>query len=259
MLKKRLIGVITVRAGIAVQSFGYSRYLPLGRPEILAENLDRWGADEILVICIDRSNGNLGPDLNLLRQLSAIGLSTPLSYGGGVSTVEQGAAAIRSGAERICLDTVLHANPYAVQEMAHLLGSQALIAALPMVIEGGTLCCYDYHSKMKNVLSEELNQLLNQAVISEILLIDPIHDGGSASFDISLVEVFPNKTIPLIVFGGISHPTQIETLLSKRQIAAVAVGNSLNYMEHAIQSLKERMGLQTLRPANYISKISDEF
>ena len=32
-----------------MQSFGYRRYLPLGRPEVLVENLDRWGADEIVL------------------------------------------------------------------------------------------------------------------------------------------------------------------------------------------------------------------
>ncbi len=56
MLKKRLIGVVTVREGWAVQSFCYNRYLPLGRPEAIVENLDRWGADEILIHCIDRSS-----------------------------------------------------------------------------------------------------------------------------------------------------------------------------------------------------------
>ena len=37
MLKKRLIGVVTVRRGWAVQSFGYKRWLPLGRPEVLGK------------------------------------------------------------------------------------------------------------------------------------------------------------------------------------------------------------------------------
>ena len=49
MLKKRIIGSITVLNGWAVQSIGYSQYLPLGRPSVIAENLDRWGADEILI------------------------------------------------------------------------------------------------------------------------------------------------------------------------------------------------------------------
>ena len=55
MLNKRLIGVITVKNNIAVQSFGYKNYLPIGDPRVLAENLDRWGADEIHVNCIDRT------------------------------------------------------------------------------------------------------------------------------------------------------------------------------------------------------------
>ena len=60
MLRKRLIAVVTVLDGLAVQSFGYQRYLPLGKPECLVENLDRWGVDEIFVQVIDRSARNLG-------------------------------------------------------------------------------------------------------------------------------------------------------------------------------------------------------
>ena len=41
MIRKRLVGVITVKDSLAVQSFGYKNYLPLGNPEILVENLDR--------------------------------------------------------------------------------------------------------------------------------------------------------------------------------------------------------------------------
>jgi len=70
MLRKRLVGVVTVRRGRAVQSFGYGRWLPLGRPEVLVENLDRWGVDEILLQCIDRSAQQLGPDLALLIKAS---------------------------------------------------------------------------------------------------------------------------------------------------------------------------------------------
>ena len=82
MLRKRLIAVVTVLDGLAVQSFGYQRYLPLGKPECLVENLDRWGVDEIFVQVIDRSARNLGPDLGLLLRLGSLGLETPLIYGG---------------------------------------------------------------------------------------------------------------------------------------------------------------------------------
>src|SRR3989338_7969798 len=104
MLKKRLIGVVTVKSGWAVQSVGYQRYLPLGRPEWLVENLDRWGADEILLQCIDRSTADAGPDFELLDKVARLGLSTPLIYSGGIRSRDEGVAVIQRGADRIAVD-----------------------------------------------------------------------------------------------------------------------------------------------------------
>ena len=50
MFKKRIIGVITIYNNLAVQSFSYSKILPLGNPKILLENLDRWNTDEIIIL-----------------------------------------------------------------------------------------------------------------------------------------------------------------------------------------------------------------
>ena len=251
MLKKRLIGVITVRAGIAVQSFGYRRYLPLGSPECLAENLARWGADEILVLCIVRSRLGLGPDLGLLRRLGALGLSTPLSYGGGLQTPDDAAQAIQAGAERLCLDALLHTDPNAVREMAALLGSQALVAALPMVMRDGMAMRYAYLQESVLPYAEETGRLFDDGAVSEALLIDAVHEGQRNTFDVELVRCFPRPVTPLIVFGGISEPAQVAQLLDEAAVVAVAVGNSLNYSEHALQNLKQQIQAPALRPAIY--------
>ncbi|MFN8967222.1 MAG: HisA/HisF-related TIM barrel protein, partial [Pseudanabaena sp.] len=108
MLKKRLIGVVTIKDGWAVQSFGYQRYLPLGKPECLIKNLDRWGADEILVQVIDRSRQKIAPDFSLLERIGKLGLSTPLIYGGGIRNVDDGVKAIHYGADRLVVDALLH-------------------------------------------------------------------------------------------------------------------------------------------------------
>ena len=47
MLKKRIIANISISDGIVVQSFGFQKKLPLGRPEAFVKNLDRWMVDEI--------------------------------------------------------------------------------------------------------------------------------------------------------------------------------------------------------------------
>src|SRR5579863_1410402 len=171
MLKKRLVGVITVKDGWAVQSFGYRRYLPLGHPQNLAENLDRWGADEILVLCIDRSRRGLGPDLALLRQLGSLGLSTPLSFGGGIRTAADAVAVIQSGAERVCLDALLRANPAVVGEISTLVGAQAVIGVLPLAFTDGTLQWFDYLSGQSATLAAAHLALFASRTVSEALLI----------------------------------------------------------------------------------------
>ena len=251
MLKKRLVGVITVKDGWAVQSFGYRRHLPLGRPECLAENLDRWGADEILVLCIDRSRNNLGPDLSLVQRLGGLGLSTPLTYGGGIRTADEAVAVIQAGAERICVDAALHDTPQSVREMAAHLGAQALIAVLPLALKEGKIEWLDYRRQASQPLGESLLALLAEGVISEALIVDWQHEGNPRAFDPDLIRAFPLAEVPLLAFGGLSESNQMRQLLALPQVAAVAVGNFLNYREHAIQALKDQLTDLPLRPACY--------
>lgn len=251
MLRKRLIGVITVKNGWAVQSFGYRRHLPLGRPECLAENLDRWGADEILVLCIDRSSCKLGPDLSLVRRLGGLGLSTPLTYGGGIYSADQAVAVIQAGAERICVDAALHDTPQNVREMSARLGAQALIAALPLSCADRHLEWFDYRRRIATPLDKVSLSLLSEGIVSEALLIDWRHEGHPQAFDMDLAHCFPLDGVPLIAFGGLSDPTQLRQLLGLPRIAAAAVGNFLSYSEHAVQTLKRQLTDLPLRPASY--------
>lgn len=251
MLKKRLVGVITVKDGWAVQSFGYRRHLPLGRPECLAENLDRWGADEIVVLCIDRSRQGLGPDFPLLKRLGALGLSTPLTYGGGVHTVEQAAMVIQSGAERLCVDAALHSDPQPVRDMAALVGAQALIAVLPLSVEGREVRWYDYRSCQSVALAKSVSSLFSDGVVSEALVIDWRHEGEPNAFDMDLVRHFPIDGVPLITFGGLSDSAQLASLLALPRVSAVGVGNFLSYSEHAVQTFKQDLAEMPLRPPVY--------
>lgn len=256
MLKKRLIGVVTVKNGRAVQSFGYRRYLPLGKPECLVENLDRWGADEIMVQVIDRSAANLGPDFELLERLGALGLETPLIYAGGIRSVEDGVKLVQSGADRIVVDALLHEDLLPVRRLSDQLGAQALIASLPLSLDGGKLEWLDYRVHTSSPIAEEVLGLIQSGVISEALISDWQHEGMTGGFEQKLVELFPLSDVPIIAFGGISEHNQMRALLQSPRVAAVAVGNFLSYREHAIQVYKEGLTGMPLRLATYESTFS---
>ena len=248
MLRKRLLGAVVVRQGWAVQSFGYRRWLPLGKPECLVENLDRWGADGIVVLAIDR--GDKGPDLQLIERLGALGLSTPLTYGGGIATEEHARAAVRAGAERLVLDSVLINNPKAVRVMASAVGVQALVAALPLLLgAAGEVEHLQHRTGSQCPLSSPIRELIANEHVSEVLVIDAAGEGVGKGFNTVLLQAVEAHTgLPLLAFGGMSNPSQIRPLLCRSQLAGVVVANALNYREHSIGYLKEALTDQSLRP-----------
>lgn len=253
MLKKRLIGVITVKDGWAVQSIGYARYRPLARPEILADNLDRWGVDEILLQCIDRDAHGGGPDLALLERISRRGLATPLTYVGGVRGVEHGVRAVQAGAERIGLDALLHDAPEGATALAEALGAQALVAVLPLAARDHTLAWLNHRTRTETPLTPRLLDVLASGAVCEALLIDWQHEGQRGGFDPRLLSHWPLKTLPLIAFGGLSEASQLRQVLEHPGVVGAAVGNFLSHREHAVQRLRQALDGLPLRPAVFAS------
>ena len=83
------------------------------------------------MLATDRKNN--GPDLELIKRLGSLGLSTPLIYGGGILTRNHAIEAIRAGAERLILDTALSRNQGEIMAMGKTVGVQALIASIPLI------------------------------------------------------------------------------------------------------------------------------
>ncbi len=256
MLKNRLVGVITVKNGWAVQSFGYQRYLPLGKPECMVENLDRWGADEIIVQVIDRSTSRKGPDFQLLKKLGDIGLGTPLIYAGGIRSVADGVKVIQMGADRLVVDAIMHDDLDKVRELSEKLGAQALIASLPLKFHKNNLELLNYRDMTSSLISGEILKLIDSGVFSEAFITDWMNEGSSNGFNHKIIEKFPLKNVPIIAFGGLNDFKKIRVLLRSSNVVAVALGNFLSYQEHSIQKYKVKLQDMPFRKATYYSMYS---
>jgi cyclase len=218
---------------------------------VLAENLDRWGVDEILLQCTDRSRLGLGPDLALLERITKKGLSTPLTYQGGIRCVAEGVAAVQAGAERIALDSLLRDDPHEVAALAEPLGAQALIAALPVSHGQQGLEWLDHRNGRSRPIPVEVAAVLKSGAVSELLLVDWQHEGQAGGFDETLLDAAGLPALPVIAFGGLSEAEQLRRVLGRAQVVAAGVGHFLSWREHAVQQLKEALRGLPLRPATY--------
>ena len=159
-------------------------------------------------------------------------------------------AIIQAGAERVCVDALLRRDASAVREISALVGAQAVIGSLPLSFESGVLQRLDHETGRSEPLLAEHLSLFDTRVVSEALIIDWRHEGSSGAFDLELVERFPTISVPLILFGGISEPQQIDRLIAVDRVAAVGVGNFLSYREHAVQTLKRGTAGDKIRAAH---------
>ena len=247
--------MVTVIGDHAVLSFSYEKYLPLGSPEIIVQNLDRWGADEILVMCIDRAIQ--GPNFQLIEKIASCGITTPLIYGGGVRTKNEAIEVIRSGADRIIINSGWHSHPEQVCKMHEVIGSQALLANIPVGLNGGEGFAYNYITKERGPVPEAILRSKEQGYVSEVVLTDYRSEGTDNGYDSRLLDCFPRFGDRLIAFGGIGTPDLAVDILSKPNCVAIGVGNYLNYTENAIQNYKKKLEVLGVRAPNYDQNITE--
>ena len=246
MKNKRVIGVITIKENIAVQSFGYEKYLPLGSPEVLVKNLDRWGADEILINVIDRTKKKLGPDFNLLKSLQKLQINTPIIYGGGISSVDEAKKVINLGADRLLIEGLLYKDIFTFKKISDLLGSQAILMSLPLSIDNKkSITHFNYLDKSKDKLHKNFFYALDKKLISEVIVIDHVNEGYENTFNLEILNIDILMT-PIICFGGIKDEKFIKKIINKKNVSAIAVGNSLNYSEISIQNIKKKLEEKSL-------------
>jgi cyclase len=237
MLLKRLIGCILVRNGLAVQSVGFARYRPLGRPEIAAAYLDRWGIDEIALL--DIAAHGRGPDLALVGRIAAH-CRVPLTVGGGIDSLDTMRAALRHGADKVALNTAALLTPGLIAEGAAAFGRQCIVASIDAAPDGTVFNRHPDSPTSLGVLDHAARCAERGA--GEIMVNAVDRDGAGQGYDLGLMRaVCAAVPVPVIAVGGAGHPDHVAMLLSETPAAAAGVANLFSHTEHSVTVLKAKL------------------
>lgn len=255
MLKPRIIGVVAVKNGLAVQSIGFERFLPVGRPEISVEFLDRYGVDEIALLDISATREGRGFDIAMLKRC-ALRCHVPIAVGGGVTTVEQAHDLVHGGADKVIINTAALENPSILTEGALLLGSQCMVASIDVRrSDSGHEVFTHCGARARGITPGEAAAAAQKAGAGEILINSIDQDGRKTGYDMELVKsVRAAVDVPLIVLGGAGHADHFAAAL-KAGANAVAAGNIFNYTEHSVALIKRQLAQSgvSLRADSYAS------
>lgn len=248
MPKKRVIAAIVVRQGRAVQSFGFARYLPVGRPEIAARFFGSWGADEILVLDIDASREGRTIDTELVARI-AHEIRVPLTVGGGLHGVDDVRRVVQAGADKVAMNLAAFEAPSGVRAAAEAFGTQCIVGAMDVRRSGTGAATVHSHGGM---VDTELGAAAHAAAlgklgVGEILINSVDRDGAGTGYDTeAALAVARSVSLPVIVLGGAGHPAHLLDVLRHEEIAAAAAANLFNHTEHAIGTTKAWLRAESL-------------
>jgi len=242
MLKKRIAANLVVKDGIVVQSIGFRKYLPVGKPAIAIEFLNQWGIDEIILTDISASAKRNGPDYDMIRKATRK-CFVPLTIGGGITSTGHIKELMHCGADKISLNqTALH-HPELITEAAHIFGNQCVVASIDGMQTPDGYRVYDYLTKkITNHNPAVFARMAEVAGAGEILINSVDRDGAYTGYDLTLInDVCSQVNVPVIACGGAKNATHMIDLFKQTEVSAASAGNFFHFIEHSVTITKSHV------------------
>ncbi len=204
MRRVRIIPILLLRDNGVVKSVQFKRHVYVGDPLNAVKIFNEKGVDEICILDIDATAKRRGPDLGLVGEIASEAFM-PLSYGGGLTTVDQMKAVMQQGVEKVVLNTSALERPQLVSEAARVFGSQSVVVSIDA--HRGLFGGYKAHGQ-NGTKASALDPVahakrMEQAGAGEIVLCSIDRDGTFMGYDLELVSAVAHAVdIPVVACGG---------------------------------------------------------
>jgi imidazole glycerol-phosphate synthase subunit HisF len=205
-LATRVIPCLDVADGRVVKGVRFEGLVDAGDPVESAARYAAQGADEITFLDVTATVEGRGTMLDTVRR-TAEQVFVPLTVGGGVRSVADVDALLKSGADKIGVNSAAIARPQLLAEIADRFGAQVCVLSLdvlrdPRVPSGFVVTT---HGGRTNTGIDALDWAERAIALGagELLVNSIDADGTKAGYDVRLIEaVRAVSSVPVIASGG---------------------------------------------------------
>jgi imidazole glycerol-phosphate synthase subunit HisF len=197
-LTKRIIPTILIRGRTLVKGARFDGWRAVGVAAQAARIHSMRGVDEIVMLDIEATARGRGPDVELVRELSA-SCFTPLAVGGGITTMDQIQALLNAGADKVVLGASILTSDLLERASARY-GKQALVASVDARGQHVT----SHNAKQDWPMGpKHFAMLCEDWGAGEILLNDVTREGTLQGYNLDLIrEVSAAVDIPVVAACG---------------------------------------------------------
>lgn len=225
-MKPRVIPCLTISQEKLVKTTQFHNPRYLGDPINAVKIFNGKRVDELCVLDIDASKSGTEPNFSFLEKISCQAFM-PLSYGGGVKTLDHAKKLVKMGYEKIIINTEFINNPKIVSEVSSQIGSQSVVVSIDVRMTKNGYKVFSKSGSFETAYSPvDLAQKAEQMGAGEILLTSIDHEGMMTGYDIELIKMVSSATtIPVIANGGASCIQDLSQAISVGKAHAVSASS----------------------------------
>jgi cyclase len=242
VLSRRIIPCLDVNAGRVVKGVKFQELRDAGDPVQCAKAYDAQGADELVFLDITASSDNRAIMHDVVAA-TAEQCFMPLTVGGGLRTVSDIEAMLRSGADKVSLNTAAIKNPELIRASSDRFGAQCIVVAIDAKREPDGKSWRVYTHGGRNPTELDAVAWARKAVAlgaGEILLTSMDADGTQAGYDIGLTRAVSDAVqVPVIASGGAGKLEHFAEVLDAGHASAVLAASLFHFGTMKIPEVKQ--------------------
>lgn len=242
MLTKRLIACLDIRDGVVVKGVNFAGLRNAGDPAELARRYNAEGIDELVILDVTATLEARRALGDTIRAVSRE-LFIPLTVGGGIRSMDDAAAAIEAGADKVSLNSAALTDPGLVTQLSQRYGSQAVVVAVDAKQEADRWRVYARSGSAATPRDAvEWAREAEARGAGEILLTSMDRDGTRSGFDCDLTAaVSAAVSIPVIASGGAGTFEHFADVFTRGAADAALAASVFHFSEHAVDDLKRHL------------------
>jgi len=246
MFKVRVIPCLDVKDGRVVKGVNFVDLRDAGDPVEAAMAYDAAGADELCFLDISATHENRGIMLDVVRR-TAEACFMPLTVGGGVRTIDDIKTLLRSGADKVSINSAAVSRREFVKEAAEKFGEQCIVVAIDAkrVKRGGSDRWEIFTHGGRNSTGIDAVEYAQEVVslgAGEILLTSMDRDGTRQGFDLPLTQAIADRVpVPVIASGGVGNLDHLVEGIRQGHATAVLAASIFHFGEFTIRQAKDHM------------------
>lgn len=231
MSNLRIIPRLDVKGKNLIKGVQLEGLRVMGDPHEFALNYYHAGADELVYMDIVASLYGRNNLSDIIRR-AADQVFIPITVGGGIRSTDDVRHILRSGADKVAINTAAIARPELISEVARRFGSQAMVLSIEAKqVAPGKWEAYTDNGRERTGL--DVLEWVRRGVemgAGEILLTSVDREGTRKGFDIDLIRrVSDAAPVPVIASGGMGS---IEDFLMAAQLGradGISMADVLHY------------------------------